>query len=149
MKMKMLLIALISLSACQKPSQQADKIVSEDDVKTLKDLKQVEWPKAYAQHDTILLNRILADDFLLIDADGNWFTKQDELDWIKTNATQNDSFYYEIKRLDILANGTAIVCDTGHIWKDSVLSTYQSSNILIKQDSIWKAVQSHVSGVKG
>lgn len=145
-----LLALCMSLLACQNQNEKlATERSSARDVETLTYLKQVEWPRAYARHDTVLLDRILADDFLLIDADGNWYTKKDELDWIKTNATQNDSFFYEIKRLDILPNGTAIVCGTGHIWKDSVLSTYQSSNILVKRDSLWKAVQSHVSGIKG
>lgn len=114
----------------------------------LRHVKEVEWPRAYATHDTLLLDRILGDDFVLIDQDGNWFSKQDELAWIKKNAVRHDSFRYEIRRLDILPNGTALVCGTGHIQNDSVRSEYQSSNIFIKRDGIWKAVQSHVSGVK-
>lgn len=148
MKSKIILCFTILVWACQQPSTIDHKSL-DSEMNRLRYLKQVQWPKAYASHDTILLDKILADNFTLIDADGNWFTKNDELDWIKSNSTQNDSFFYEIKRLDILPNGTAIVCGTGHIWKDSVLSTYQSSNILVKQDSLWKAVQSHVSGIKG
>jgi hypothetical protein len=60
----------------------------------------------------------------------------------------HDSFRYEINRLDIYRNGTAIVAGTGHIYNDSTYSIYQSSNVLIKRDSIWKATLSHVSGYK-
>jgi len=111
-------------------------------------MKEVEWPKAYAEQDTTLLDRILGDDFKIIDQSGVWYDKEFELNWIKKNATNNDSFRYEIIRLDILDNGTAVVCGTGHTLKDSVRSIYQSSNVLVKRDGKWKAILSHVSGVK-
>jgi len=118
------------------------------DIETLRHLKEVDWPKAYAEQDTILLDKILGDDFRMIDQSGNWYTKKDELDWIKNNCTQHDSFRYEIKRFEILDNGTAIICGTGHIQKDSIKSNYQSSNVLVKRDGQWKAILSHVSGAK-
>jgi len=121
---------------------------SEKDKEVLKHLKHVEWPQAYAEQDTLLLDRILGEDFQMIDQVGNWYSKQDELDWIKGNAADNDSFNYEIKRFEILENGTAIICGTGHILKDSVKSIYQSSNVLVKRNGEWKAVLSHVSGFK-
>ena len=118
------------------------------DKEVLRYLKEVEWPKAYAEQDTILLDKILGDDFQMIDQSGNWTTKQDELDWIKKNTAKNDSFRYEIKRLDVLDNGTAFICGTGHIEKDSIKTIYQSSNVLVKRNGKWKALLSHVSGVK-
>jgi len=84
----------------------------------------------------------------MIDQSGNWYSKSDELEWIKKNALNNDSFRYEIKRFEILENGTALVCATGHILKDSVRSIYQSSNMLVKREGQWKAILSHVSGFK-
>ncbi|MEQ9297910.1 MAG: nuclear transport factor 2 family protein [Cyclobacteriaceae bacterium] len=120
----------------------------EEEKEKLRYLKEVEWPRAYAEQDTILLDKILGDDFKMIDQSGNWYTKKDELDWIKKNATQNDSFRYEIKRFEILDNGTAIICGTGHVQNDSIKSIYQSSNVLINRNGIWKAVLSHVSGVQ-
>jgi hypothetical protein len=40
----------------------------------------VEWPRAYREQDVALLDRILADEFQMIDADGNWSTKAEEID---------------------------------------------------------------------
>ncbi len=120
--------------------------ICQEDQKTLRYIKEVQWPKAYAEHDTLLLDKILGEDFQMIDQSGNWYTKRDELEWIKKNATNNDSFYYEIKRFEISANGTAIICGTGHILKDSVRSIYQSSNVFMKRKHKWEAVLSHVSG---
>ena len=123
-----------------------------NDLEILRHLKEVEWPKAYRDQDTTLLDRILADEFQMIDAEGNWYTKNDELAYIKKNKPSYDSFRFEIKRLEIFENNTAVISGTGHIkgadQKGAYQMTYQSSNILIKRGSLWKAISSHVSGIK-
>lgn len=37
-------------------------VITEDDKEALTYLKEVEWPKAYREQDTLLLDRILNDD---------------------------------------------------------------------------------------
>jgi len=142
------LLVLIICFGCIEEEKTSIQENSDSDRELLRHLKEVEWPKAYAEQDTILLDKILGDDFQMIDQSGNWYNKLDELEWIKTHASQNDSFHYEIKRFEILENGTAIICGTGHISNDSVKTIYQSSNVLVKREGQWKAVLSHVSGVK-
>ncbi|MEO9513029.1 MAG: hypothetical protein ABJN84_14075 [Flavobacteriaceae bacterium] len=141
---------LLIMSACSKKAQNqlSENIVTDVDRGILKNLKEVQWPKAYQEQDTLLLNTILGDDFQMIDANGIWSNKTIELEWIKENSMDVDSFFYEIKRLDILDNGTALICGTGHIINDSTETIYQSSNILIKRKEMWKAIASHVSGIK-
>ena len=134
--------------ACENGANTNKSIVNDDDEKVLRHMKEVLWPKAYAEQDTVLLDKILGDDFKMIDQAGGWYTKKDEIDWIKENAPNYDSFFFEIKRFDILDNGTAIICGTGHIIVDTVHSIYQSSNVLVKREGEWKAVLSHVSGVE-
>ncbi len=154
---KILFISVLGcfLFSCQPQTPAVDQqatsqteVVSKEDLNALRYLKEVEWPKAYREQDTILLDRILGEDFQMIDASGNWTDKSAELAWIKENASAPDSFYYDIKRLDALENGTVLICGTGHIFNDTTHTVYQSSNILIKRNSTWKAVASHVSGVK-
>ena len=106
--------------------------ISNGDQEIPKYLKEVEWQKTYREQDTVLLDSILGDDFQMIDANGNWTTKKDELKWVKTNSIKQDSFIYEIKRLDILFNGTALRCGIGQIPYDSVEIIYQSSNVFFK-----------------
>lgn len=142
------LTILVFIAACGNEIKDNHLIITDDDKEVLRHLKEVEWPKAYAEQDTVLLDRILGEDFQMIDQSGNWYTKKDEIEWIKKNAASYDSFHFEIKRFDIQDNGTAIICGTGHILQDSVKSTYESSNVLIKRDGDWKAVLSHVSGFK-
>lgn len=122
------------------------------DYETLRYLKEVEWPKAYREQDTVLLDRILAEEFQMITHEGIVYKKQDELEYIKQYKPSYDSFRYEITRLEVFENETAIVSGEGHTkGKDdngSYSSTYSSSNILIKRKGKWKAISSHVSGVK-
>lgn len=149
MKYLILFMVIMSMAACaENHIVENTKKLSQDDLQALRYLKEVEWPKAYREQDTVLLDRILGDDFQMIDASGNWSDKNAELSWIKENASAPDSFYYDIKRLDALENGTVLICGTGHIFNDTTHTIYQSSNILIKREGIWKAVASHVSGVK-
>ena len=146
----LILLSLTVLTSCNSNPEVAKvkSFISEEDKVILKHLKEVEWPKAYREQDTVLLDAILGDDFQMIEANGNWSNKSKELEWIKENAMESDSFYYEIKRLDVLDNGTALICGTGHVFNDSTQTIYQSSNVLIKRDGKWKAVASHVSGIK-
>lgn len=118
----------------------------------LRHLKEVEWPKAYREQDTVLLNRILADEFQSIDAEGTVSLKKDELDYIRKNKPRYTSFSFRITRLDVFENATAIVSGTGTIKgkdeKGNWELTYQSSNVFIKRANQWKAIGSHVSGLR-
>jgi hypothetical protein len=126
--------------------------VRNSDEKALRFLKEVEWPKAYREQDTLLLNRILAEEFKMIDSDGEYSTKKDQLQYIKTHKPNYISFRFIIKRLEIFENNTAIVSGTGIIKrqdKDGEFELiYQSSNVLIKREGVWKAISSHTSGDK-
>lgn len=147
---KLCCLVLLAALGCQTKSQEhiIQTSIALENEETLRHLKEVQWPKAYKEQDTILLDHILGDDFQMVDADGSWSNKIKELEWIKGNTMEHDSFYYEIKRLDVLDNGTALICGTGHILNDSMETVYQSSNVLIKRDGDWKAIASHVSGIK-
>ena len=149
--MKHLLFAIISITvfSCTCDYSESGNIeYTKDEKEKLKYLKEIEWPKSYREQDTALLDRILADEFQSIESDGNYSTKKLEIEWIKHNKPSYDSFYYEIKRFDFFENGTAIVSGTGHIINDTIETTYESSNIFIMRNGNWKAIASHVSGVK-
>lgn len=118
----------------------------------IRELKETLWPKAYFEQDTVLLDRILAPEFQMVDGDGNWSTKAAELEWVAKNTPGYDSLTFEIRRLDVFENGTAVAAGTGTIrGKDKdgpYVGQYQSTNVLIKRDGQWRAVASHVSGYK-
>lgn len=116
-------------------------------------LKQQDWPRAYFQQDVKLLDSILHEKFQMIDASGDKSSKAEELDYIAKNKPGYASLTYKVTRLDVFANGSAIVSGEGTVVgkrKDGTpsTSTYQSTNVMLKVDGQWKAVASHVSGVK-
>ena len=145
MKNIVILLSFLMLSCVENKEQSLN---TTKEFEKLRFLKEVEWPRAYREQDTVLLDRILGDDFQMVTNDGEWSNKTKQLERIKKAPMDHDSFRYEIKRIEILENGTAIIAGTGHIVNDSTKTIYQSSNILIQRNGIWKAVLSHVSGVK-
>lgn len=121
------------------------------DADALRRLKTVDWPRAYQTQDLALLDRILADDFYVVRGDGSWSSKRDELEWLRHNAPSYDSLVFNITRLDIYPNGTAIVAGTGHVHSRvdarPSISAYESTNVLTRDASgQWRAVASHTSG---
>ncbi len=150
--MKLLLASFVlSIAMVQAPSA-TTLGDTPDDAAELTHLKQVLWPKAYREQDVALLDRILADEFQMIDGSGRWSTKHDELQWIAQHRPAYDSLNFEIRRLDVFENGTAVVAGTGIIRgtddEGPYVAEYQSSNILIRRDGVWKAIASHVSGYR-
>ena len=119
---------LLMIACVEKEKDTTSLKITEADKRELKHMKQIEWPKAYAEQDIVLLDKILGEDFVMIDQNGNWTDKQDELDWIKKNTTQNDSFYYEIKRFDVLGKWNG-----NHLWYRSYFQRFNTINLSIKQ----------------
>ena len=115
-----------------------------DDEQTLRHFKTVLWQQAYRTQDTELLDRMLHEDFVVIDDSGNVSSKAEEIAWISENAWDPGEFEYRIERLDIYDSRYAIIAGTGVAERYS----YKSSNVLIKIDGQWQAISSHVSGVE-
>lgn len=122
------------------------------DEAAIRELKEVLWPRAYFEQDTDLLGRILAPEFQMVDGDGNWSSRAEELAWVGKNKPSYDSLTFRIRRLDVFENGTAIAAGTGTIRGSDedgpYVAEYQSTNVLIKRDGAWRAVASHVSGYR-
>lgn len=121
------------------------------DEENLRNLKQELWPKAYQTQDVALLDKILSSDFQMIDASGNVFQKKDELEYVKRNKPSYDSYKFHVERLQILEKNTAIVSGTGMTQGNDehgpYITTYRSSDVLVRSGDNWKAVSSHVSGL--
>lgn len=143
-----LVLSLVVLTAGCAPRTVVDATADEA---ALREIKEMLWPKAYAEQDVALLDSLLADEFQMVDAEGNWSSKADELAYVRDTPPSYDSLVFDIKRLDIFENGTAIVAGEGIVKGEDedgpYQFRYQSSNILIKRDGSWKAIASHVSGI--
>lgn len=118
----------------------------------LRHLKTVLWPKAYREQDVVLLARILHPDFRAIDAEGAVSGKADEIEYIRRHKPSYSSFRFDIERLEIFEGRFAVVSGVGVILNDGKEgkeeTRYRSSNHFVKEGGDWRAVSSHVSGVK-
>lgn len=153
MKKFSLVLSILFLASCGSNSSNQSSTLSGDDYEVLHNLKTVLWPKAYGEQDTVLLNQILHEKFQLIDDEGSKFSKVDEMEYISNYGPSYNSFEFEVKRLDIFENGTAMVSGEGTMKGidmngQAYITKYQSSNTLIKENGKWQAINSHVSGVK-
>ena len=124
------------------------------DAAKLREIKEVSWPKAYREGDGALLDKILATEFQMVDDSGTVSNKREELDYISKNRPSYKSFRYEITRLDVFENRTAVVAGTGRLEFDATDKAkahsieYKSSNVFLERDGRWQAIASHVSGIK-
>lgn len=122
------------------------------DAEQLTRLKQDLWPEAYREHEVELLDSILDDSFILVDAQGNWTNKQQELAFLPDYNWPHSRFEYRIKRLELISDDAAIVAGEGMAQgteeSGPYCLRYQSSNVLVRRSQGWKAVLSHVSGVE-
>ena len=127
-------------------------VITDQDEQVLREFKTVLWPKAYREQDTVLLDQLLHEEFEMVDDNGDKYTKADEMEYVSNYGPSYDAFDFEITRLDMFDNGTAMISGTGTMKgvdaAGAYLTRYQSSNTLIKVDGTWKAINSHVSGVK-
>lgn len=130
------------------PAHAADRSTDEAQ---LREIKEVLWPRAYREGDVGLLDRLLAAEFRLIDPQGRWSDKATELENVGRSRWVNRSFRFEIRRLEVFDNGTAVVAGRGVVIGPESDPDggyhYQSSNILIRREGRWQAIASHVSGV--
>ncbi|MBI4752376.1 MAG: nuclear transport factor 2 family protein [Acidobacteria bacterium] len=111
------LLLALSILPASIPCQQKGTSVSarETDLAELRHIKTVLWPKAYREQDTALLDRILHDQFQMIDDGGSISTKAEEIAYIRANKPTYQSFHFEIERLEIFEERFAVVAGTGII----------------------------------
>jgi len=88
----------------------------------------------------------------VIDPDGGGSDKAGELEFVRTGRWVNRAFRFEIQRLDVFENGTAVVAGRGVVVGPESDPDggyqYRSSNVLIRRDGRWQAIASHVSGYR-
>jgi hypothetical protein len=143
-------LLLLMVAVCVNVLGEVTVAAQQSDAEILRRIKTVEWPKAYREQDESLLDKILAKEFERIGDDGRRSSKRDEMEYIRKNRPSYSTFSFEITRLEVFENGTAIVSGIGDVKgrdaKGSYTTRYSSSNVFIKRGGGWKAVASHVSG---
>lgn len=107
-------------------------------------IKQSEelWAAASAKQDTATVQRILAEDFVGVDTQGNFFAKKEELDAVG----KNEGGYVEGKvgELKVRFYGEAAVAQGSETWskRNGEHGRYVWTDTWIRRDGKWQIVAS-------
>jgi hypothetical protein len=145
------MVAAVAVAASMAGGARAESCGADE--ATLRQLKLEAWPGFYQRQDVEGLGRFLAPGFEVIGADGKATGREEELRWLAANPWRAEGFRYTIARVSCPVPGTAIVTGEGRSIRRAADGTptehrYTSSNVLVKRDGTWRAVLSHVSGVR-
>lgn len=120
------------------------------DAEALRQFKLVDLPRAYKVQDTTTLRSLLHDRYERIGFDGERSNKDEEIARAGRQRPTYDTLWFEIHRLDLFDETTAIVSGTGRVEgrdaQGAYRMSYLSSNVLLKVGGRWLLVNSHVSG---
>jgi ketosteroid isomerase-like protein len=115
-----------------------------------------EWSAAFLRHDTAMINRILADDFVGIDGRGVVSHKADELEEAKASASEQAFQILDEKLSGITVRvygDTAIVNAVNDVKArfdgKEVNPVYRRTTVWIKRGGTWQCVSFHASRIIG
>ena len=138
--------------SCNSQKQSTPVVISDEDAEDLTNIKIILLPKAYDEQDTVLLDQLLHEKYQLVDDGGLIYSKNDEIKYVSQYGSSYDALSFEIKKMEIFENGTAMIFGTGSINGQDIQGayslSYQSTDIFVKGGKGWRAISSHVSGVK-
>ncbi|MEM9897361.1 MAG: DUF4440 domain-containing protein [Bacteroidota bacterium] len=146
-------IALLNLLSCQQNSDLRTFNLTDAEKTKLVELRSTLIPQAYEKQDTTFLNKILHENYLLVDDEGSTFSKVDELAYVGNYGVSYSSFAFELEKTITLPNGTVILFGEGKLQgiddAGAYITTYKTSDTFVKtSNEDWKLAYSHVSGVK-
>ncbi len=122
-------------------------------VKVEQQLKKVEedWANAYVRHDTTLLERILADEFITVGSNGQSHSKAQDIEELKSDSsTYEYSTPYDLDIRDY--GGLAVVIgrtrEKGHYPSGrQFINEYRWTDIFVKRKGRWQCVAAQVATI--
>jgi hypothetical protein len=100
------------------------------------------WAAASAKQDTATVERIVADDFVGVDTQGNFFRKSEELDAVR----KNEGGYVEgkVAEVNVRFFGEAAVAQGSETWRkrNGEQGRYVWTDTWIHRDGKWQIVAS-------
>ena len=116
------------------------------------DVRRVEseWGDAFEQRDFATLDRIMSDEYILIDPLGNVRGKAESLTALATNEVHFESTKSD--NVDVRINGDTAVVTGRSTFKGrykgwSMAGQYQYTDVLVKRSGVWQAMSSHITAL--
>ena len=133
----------------KKFSAVANPAATADVQQTLKDRFR-EYTEALTKRDLAALDKIWAEDYTFTNGRGEFLTKKDRMENIKSGATQFDSIRREDEEIRVFGN-TAVV--TGRVLLKVIYSGKESSgpyrfiNVWVKMQERWQIVANQITPI--
>ena len=134
------------LTLNNQPVQNTRTSTEEDEVRQM----EWEWGVAFERKDLAMLDRLMADEYILTDPLGNVRSKAESLSALETNEVNFEST--ESDDVKVRINGdTAVVTGRSRFrgrykgW--SMTGQYQYTDVLVKRRGVWQAVGSHITAL--
>jgi ketosteroid isomerase-like protein len=118
-----------------------------------KDVLQLEsdWEKAIKSGDIEALERILAPEYVMVDAAGKTVSRAQEIDTYRSGAVRFDTFAASDHKVLIYIGGAVVsgkVTVKGKYKKDDISGDYRFVDVLEYRKSGWQAVFSQITKVE-
>jgi hypothetical protein len=143
------LVFAVSLLAKQTSFTPRAKVVSaEQELLKL----EMDWSNAEVKADIAFLDKILADEWVMTDADGVLWTKAESLAMLKSGEDRVSSEVPSEIKARVYGDAavtTGIVTDKETLKGKDVSGTYRFTDTWIKRVGRWQCVASHSSKVAG
>ena len=152
MKKTLLAVLLILTGSALVPAQVSGRRTTRN-LKFERELKKVEedWANAYLRHDAVILERILADEFISVGSNGKSHNKAQDIEELKGDSASYDySTPYDLE-IRVYGNGAVVIGRTkekGHY--DSgrqFVNEYRWTDIFVKRDGRWQCVAAQVASI--
>ena len=144
MRKFVIFFALVAMSAFAsgqtKPNSDKDELLS---------LEQ-QFTDAVLENDAKAIEQIVADDWVIIDADGGMIDKASFLAAIKSGALKHSSMSSKEIRIRIYnetAVVTALTTAKGKYMDKPFTSTERATDVFVKKDGRWQCILSHLTRI--
>ena len=108
------------------------------------------WGEAYLKKDVALLDRILADDYMQTDSEGNFITRAQDLADLKSGAYVETSGVQDNVKVRVYGDAAVVTgrstVKAQYKGKDAS-GQFQWTDTFIRRDGRWQCVASHISKI--
>jgi ketosteroid isomerase-like protein len=107
-----------------------------------------QWDQAMVRNDAEAIGRYMADDWMIVSADGSMSDKATFLGLVESGALSHDVMSSEDFRIRIYGDTAVLLArgvSGGSYQGQAFREVERSSNVFVKQDEHWRCVLTHLS----
>jgi ketosteroid isomerase-like protein len=107
-----------------------------------------QWIDATVKGDIAALDKIEADDYIVIDPTGTISTKAEDMKNVKSGDLKFDSIDIFESKVRVYGSAAVVTAKShlkGNYKAQDISGDYSSTDVFVKKDGEWRAVSSHIT----